>query len=221
MLPCAAGRGARPTATASACRVHLDRSLAIMTILLSNAPVGRADGDAAEKPVQGQAHRSFQRAAAESEGRSLAALMSFVDETRALFHRLRLAAEQLHRRGELSAGLRNILRDLNRLGPQTVPQMARARPVSRQHIQALVDRLAEEGSVAFMDNPAHERSRLVRLTPQGKQLVEAMNRREAEILGRLKINIPGRDLLKGAAVLRAVRQLFESDQWKRLVAKKR
>jgi len=72
-----------------------------------------------------------------------------------------------------------------------------------------------------MDNPAHERSRLVRLTPQGKQLVEAMNRREAEILGRLKINIPGRDLLKGAAVLRAVRQLFESDQWKRLVAKKR
>jgi hypothetical protein len=42
----------------------------------------------------------------------------------------------------MTAGKRGVLKGLDRLGPQTVPQMARARPVSRQHIQTLVNRLA-------------------------------------------------------------------------------
>ena len=143
--------------------------------------------------------------------------MAVIDETRRLFHRMRVAAEQLHRQGGMSGGRRGILVDLDRLGPQTVPQMARARPVSRQHIQALVDQLAEEGHVEFAENPAHRRSHLVRMTRKGQDLIDAMNRREARILAGLKIGIPERDLRRGAAALRAVRELLESDQWKRLV----
>jgi DNA-binding MarR family transcriptional regulator len=95
--------------------------------------------------------------------------------------------------------------------------MARARPVSRQHIQSLVDRLAAEGHVELAENPAHKRSHLVRLTGKGKVLVDAMNRREGMILTRLKIGIPEEDLRTAAATLRAVRELLESQQWKQLV----
>lgn len=150
-------------------------------------------------------------------GGAAANLMAVMDETRKLFHRMRVAAEQLHRQGGMSGGRRGILRDLDRLGPQTVPQMARARPVSRQHIQTLVDQLRGEGQVEFMENPAHKRSHLVRLTPKGKELVDEMNRREAKILTRLEIGIPERDLRTAAEALKAVRELFESDQWRRLV----
>lgn len=130
---------------------------------------------------------------------------------------MRVAAEQLHRQGGMSGGRRGILRDLDRLGPQTVPQMARARPVSRQHIQTLVNQLAEEGHVEFVENPAHQRSHLVQLTRRGKELIDTMNRREGRILAALKIGIPEKELRMAATVLRAVRDLLESDQWKRLV----
>ncbi len=109
-----------------------------------------------------------------------------------------------------------MLLDLDRLGPQTVPQMARARPVSRQHIQTIVNDLIEERHVELVVNPAHKRSHLVRLTRKGKEMVDAMNRREAKILTGMKIGIPEKDLQAAAAVLRAVRELLESEQWKRL-----
>ena len=123
-------------------------------------------------------------------------------------------AAQIHGQGELTAGKRGVLRGLDRSGPQTVPQMARIRPVSRQYIQTLVNLLAQEGQVKFIENPAHKRSRLVRLTPKGKEFLEAMYRREAKLLAGLKTDIPEKDMLAAAVALRAVRQLFESEQWK-------
>ena len=104
---------------------------------------------------------------------------------------------------------------LHRLGPQTVPQMARARPVSRQYIQTLVNLLARQGHVDFIENPAHKRSALVRLTPRGKAFVEAMSERERKIVGRLRIGVAEGELRRGAAVLRAVREAFEGERWRR------
>ncbi len=138
-------------------------------------------------------------------------------ETVALFHRLRVVAEQVHGQGEMSAGRRGVLKGLDRLGPQTVPQMARARPVSRQHIQALVNVLAKEGRVELRENPAHRRSRLVCLTAEGKELVDRMNRREAKLLARVDIDIAEKDLRAAAALLRSLREFFESPRWKRLL----
>jgi DNA-binding MarR family transcriptional regulator len=154
---------------------------------------------------------------APAAGQTLSPFESVLSETVALFHRLRAVAEQIHRQGAMSAGRRGVLKYLERLGPQTVPQMARARPVSRQHIQTLVNQLAADGLVELSDNPAHKRSRLVRLTPQGKALAEGMNRREAALLSRLKVDIPEQDLRAASAVLRAVQALFESGEWERLL----
>jgi DNA-binding MarR family transcriptional regulator len=144
-------------------------------------------------------------------------LASILGETVALFHRLRVVTEQIHRQGEVTSGKRGILGSLDSSGPQTVPQMARARPVSRQYIQTLVNELAAEGYVEFKENPAHKRSPLVRLTPKGKELFHAMLQREVKVISRLKLGIPEKELQTAASVLRAVREMFESKEWKRLL----
>ena len=148
-----------------------------------------------------------------------AGLDSVFDETVALFHRLHAVAEQIHGGGEMSAGKRGVLRSLDRLGAQTVPQLARARPVSRQHMQSHVDLLRRDGLVELLDNPAHKRSRLVRLTVKGKKLLDAMSAREARLLAALPVDIPGERLQAAAEVLRRLRLQFESPEWNRSVRK--
>ena len=139
-------------------------------------------------------------------------------ETVALFHRLKTAATQLHGGGELAAAKRGILKSLES-GPQTVPQMARARPVSRQHIQSLVDPLAAAGYVELVDNPHHRRSRLVRLTAKGQTAVDRINRREQAIYARLsRCFAPGR-VRRAASLLREVREMFEGADWTALVGR--
>jgi DNA-binding MarR family transcriptional regulator len=135
-----------------------------------------------------------------------AAMQEVFDQTVSLFHLLRALAAQLHGQGEMTAGRRGILRGLDRLGPQTVPQMARARPVSRQHIQLEVNQLEADGLVELIENVAHKRSRLVRLAPQGKAQLEAMERREAELYAQWGLPIPEEELRAAAAVLRALRE---------------
>ena len=142
------------------------------------------------------------------------ALERIIYEATALFHRAHAMAEQIHGQGQFTAGKRGVLRGLDRLGPQTVPQMARIRPVSRQYIQMLVNQLSQDGHVEFIPNPAHKRSRRVRLTPQGKAFLEAMYRREAKLLAGLEIDIAEEDLHAAGEILRTVREFFESEQWK-------
>jgi DNA-binding MarR family transcriptional regulator len=134
------------------------------------------------------------------------ALQELFDETVSLFHLLRALAAQLHRQGEMTAGRRGILRGLDRLGPQTVPQMARARPVSRQHIQLEVNQLEAEGLVELVANVAHRRSRLVRLTPKGKAHLEEMYQREAELFATLDdVVVPADTVRSASATLRTLR----------------
>jgi DNA-binding MarR family transcriptional regulator len=150
-------------------------------------------------------------------GASVEALFAAIYEARSLFHRMKVAAEEMHRQGELTGGRRGVLMGLYRGGPQTVPQMARARPVTRQHIQSLVNALLKDGYVELVENPAHKRSRLVRLTDHGREFVEEMNQREAEILTALGVEIEDKDLFKAAEVLSRLRKAFEGRKWKRLL----
>ena len=142
---------------------------------------------------------------------------SMITETVSLFHRLRVVADQIHHRGEMTGALRSILRGLDKLGEQTVPQMARARAVSRQHVQALVNQLVVERLVEFVANPAHKRSPLARLTPLGKKTVDAMNRNEAGLLSKADLDVTDKDLRQAAETLRTVRAYFESERWRRLL----
>jgi DNA-binding MarR family transcriptional regulator len=147
------------------------------------------------------------------QARAVEAVESLIDETRLLFHRMKLAAEQLHGAEEITAGMRGVLFSLDRSGPQTVPQLARARPVSRQHIQMLVNPLVERRFIELVENPAHKRSNLVRLTPKGRRLVERMRKRESKVLGALGSGVSEKQFRSAAAVVRSLREALASEEW--------
>ena len=154
--------------------------------------------------------------------RSERSVVKVINETRTLFHRLKVAAEALHRQGQTSGGRRGVLMSLRRHGPQTVPQLARARPVSRQHIQMLVNPLAEEGLVELIDNPVHKRSKLVRLTSEGRLAVDEIERREQPVLDALsdgleRFGVEDSQLEQTAKVLSALGALLEDQRVKSLL----
>ena len=140
-------------------------------------------------------------------------LSSLVDETVALFHQLTHAAARIHRQGAHSAARRGVLRSLAAGGPQTVPSLARARPVSRQHIQMLVNALKHDRLVEVVPNPSHRRSSLIRLTRRGRTSIDAMARREQRVFGRIGLGVSDRRLRAAAGVLRHVRRSLERGAW--------
>ena len=139
-------------------------------------------------------------------------LEALIEETVALFHRLRAVAAEVHGEGELSAARRGVLTSLVKLGPQTVPQMAAVRPVSRQHIQTIVDSLAADGLVETIDNPAHKRSVLVRLTARGRTAVRDITRRESSLLASLDVGVSAAEIDRATAVLKTFRTRLEERQ---------
>ncbi|MDX1980132.1 MAG: MarR family transcriptional regulator [Bryobacteraceae bacterium] len=136
-------------------------------------------------------------------------LFELFDETTALFHHLKAAAEKTHRQGELSAARRGVMRSLRKHGPLTVPQLARLRPVSRQHIQTIVDPLVKDGLASVETNPRHKRSKLIALTRKGARVLEGMDRRERRLLESTPFTISETAVRQATRVLRQVRdQLY-------------
>ncbi len=136
--------------------------------------------------------------------------MAVFEEAVALHLRLTMTIERLHGDTELTRACRGVLRDLARLGPRTVPQLARRRPVSRQTVQVHVDRLVAIGMAELLENPDHARSRLVVLTQAGKAAVEEMWAQEGRLVEELPVRASSRLLTQTAGVLRELRQGLES-----------
>ena len=149
--------------------------------------------------------------------RSAELLDAVIDDVRVLFHRLKAVAEQLHGLGEPSAARRSVLRDLAGAGPQTVPMMARKRPVSRQHIQTVVNGLLEDGLVELKNNPSHRRSHLVGLTAAGVALARQMATREQALMSALDLQVETDDLVTTHRVLCRLRERLEPRQLDQLL----
>jgi DNA-binding MarR family transcriptional regulator len=129
-------------------------------------------------------------------------------DIRKLFHVLRAVGDALHADLGITASMRAVLESLARAGAQTVPQMARARPVTRQHIQAIVDQLLEAGLVALQPNPAHKRSSLVGLTKAGEEAFAVMSDREAVVLERIAAGLDQAEVRTALRVLGQLRDGF-------------
>jgi DNA-binding MarR family transcriptional regulator len=129
---------------------------------------------------------------------------------RHLFHLLRAVAEAATPpdRG-FTASHRGVMESLAALGPQTVPALARARPVARQHIQVLVNDLAAWGLAEARPNPAHKRSPLIALTRTGQARFDAIRAAEAEALATLELSVPAGRLAAAADDLTALARDLE------------
>jgi DNA-binding MarR family transcriptional regulator len=129
------------------------------------------------------------------------ALMHLIDEIVAVHLRLQMLTEELHGHSEISRACRGILRDLHRMGPRTVPQLARGRPVSRPNVLMLVNRLIAQGLVQTLPNPDHKRSYLVRLSAVGTALFEEMERRERDVLAQIELGVSLEEIQMASRIL--------------------
>ncbi len=64
--------------------------------------------------------------------------------------------------------------------PATVAAVARVLALARQSVQRVADSLAADGLVRYVDNPAHQRAKLLELTHSGAQTLRAIQTRQAQ-----------------------------------------
>jgi DNA-binding MarR family transcriptional regulator len=102
-----------------------------------------------------------------------------INEVRLLYQSMVQVGEAVHQGSNISMGMRAVLEYLSRNGDTTVPQIARARRVTRQRIQTLVNALLTMNLVAPTSNPASKRSPLISLTEKGANTILEMRRRES------------------------------------------
>lgn len=81
-----------------------------------------------------------------------------------------------------TAAERAVMEFLFRSTRMTVPEMARAYDVSRQHIQVSVNSLLEKKLVVLEDNPSHKRSPHVALSDKGKRLFAKIAEKDEELI---------------------------------------
>ena len=131
-----------------------------------------------------------------------------VGEVRHLFQVLKTLADAVHRDAGLNASTRAVSEALAD-GPRTVPDIARSKSVTRQHIQSLVDELHEAELVELRPNPAHQRSPLIALTRKGEVMFAGVRKREAPLLDRLAVGLDARKTAVTIQTLVALRRRAE------------
>jgi len=138
-----------------------------------------------------------------------------LDETRLLFRAFKRWSETLHAELGMTAGMRGVLELILLDGPGTVPDMARARGASRQHIQQQVDALLERSFVERHDNPAHKRSSMIALTDRGRALIQNMRTDELNALSRMQVGVSDNATAEASLVLSGWRAALQRDTERR------
>ncbi|MCK7615687.1 MarR family winged helix-turn-helix transcriptional regulator [Roseibium sediminicola] len=132
----------------------------------------------------------------------VADLRLLIGEVRKTFRLMAgLSDRMLEARG-LTASLRAILEYLAEEGPSPVPKMAAAKSMTRQSVQALVDRLDALGLIDSQPNPDHKRSQLIALTREGQATFQAILLEEKDLLVRIAADWTGGDLQETCRTLR-------------------
>jgi DNA-binding MarR family transcriptional regulator len=94
--------------------------------------------------------------------------------------------------------------------PLTVPQIARRMGLTRQAVQASVNRLLAEALVDARDNLDHRRSPLIALTERGRQKYAAVDQRQVRWINELSAGLKPADLAAAAGVLRELGDRLEA-----------
>jgi DNA-binding MarR family transcriptional regulator len=134
----------------------------------------------------------------------------FIGALRAAFFALRAISNQLLADLDCTAAERSLLEELDREGPQTVPDLARARAISRQTMQKTVDRLIARRWLVVQPNPRHQRSSLLALAPAGSRIFIEARARERRLLARTALPVSGAELRRITEVLHHLAPAFSS-----------
>lgn len=91
--------------------------------------------------------------------------------------------------------------------PLTVSDIARTMGITRQSVQRTADVLAAQGLVAYHDNPAHRRAKLVAATDAGRDAVRRINPGHAALAAQLSGHL---GVERWEAALAGLRDLSEA-----------
>ena len=141
-------------------------------------------------------------------GKAIPDVERIAGEVRHLFQVLKSLADAVHKDAGLTASTRAVMEAIAD-GPRTVPDIARSKSVTRQHIQLLVDELAGSDLVELKPNPAHLRSPLIALSRKGEALFASMRKREAPLIERLAAGLDARKAAATVQTLTALRRRAE------------
>ncbi len=132
-------------------------------------------------------------------------LYKLIVEIRGAFNDLRAFSDALNEDFGITAAMRAVVEFLNNEGQATVPQIAKAKNVSRQNIQQLSDQLVEKDVIEYVDNPDHKRSKFLRLTQHGLEIFAQISERETFALRDIAVTLEDQDVKNATAMLRQLR----------------
>jgi DNA-binding MarR family transcriptional regulator len=96
--------------------------------------------------------------------------------------------------------------------PSTVARIARGLGLTRQSVQRIADLLAGDGLTEYMENPAHERSKLVRLTPRGRRTLRTIQAAQRVWANRVGAEVGEADLRQTSRVVDRLAAALRSDR---------
>ena len=131
-----------------------------------------------------------------------AATAELMLEVAQCFFRIRAIGQKTGLITSWGGGAFGFMRSLALLGPLTVPQIAQMRPTSRQRMQRLADELAAEGLIEFVDNPKHQRSKLVRLTRNGAARYHELDEHLMALASTMGVGLSEADVRSTTAIVR-------------------
>jgi len=95
--------------------------------------------------------------------------------------------------------------------PATVAQVARRLDLTRQSVQRIADLLDKDGLTQYVDNPAHQTSKLVRITARGRQTLRAIQSAQRAWANSLGARIGEADLRQASRVVDQLTRLLKDD----------
>jgi len=115
-------------------------------------------------------------------------LYEITAQVRQFFQLLRSISDNQLEQVGINSSHRALLEFLYLNPPQSVPQIAKKKSVSRQHIQTIVNALLDRNLIELVDNPNHIRSSFIRLTKEGKVVFELIREKESALLKQVALN---------------------------------
>ena len=120
---------------------------------------------------------------------------------RRLFRALSLKSNENLEQFGVSVANRAVMEFLYPDNSLTVPEIAERYNVTRQHVQAKVNSLLENGLVVTKVNPRHKRSRLIVLSKKGRRLFERIMQKDLRTIEALFSKISVADTRKTRKIL--------------------
>ncbi|MFE2291899.1 MarR family winged helix-turn-helix transcriptional regulator [Streptomyces sp. NPDC059452] len=118
-------------------------------------------------------------------------------------------ADELARPGGLTAAWWQVL---GAVLPEPLPVagVARSMGITRQSVQRIADLLVGKGLAEYVENPAHRRAKLLRVTAAGRDAVSRIDPPHAEFAARLAGELGGEEFVETVRVLERLAGALEA-----------